>query len=584
MYTCPVNSLGPRPVQVLSESVARRIAAGEVIERPASLLRELLDNALDAGAHQIEVRWEAGGLEALQVTDDGWGMSSEDLELCWLPHATSKILNLEDLDNLTSLGFRGEALGSVAACSRLNILTSRDGELGYRLEVNNGRAQAVKKAASPQGTTVRITELFHELPARKRFLKSPAAESQLCRKVFDEKALAFPEVGFRLIIDGKLRLQVEPQTLGERLGQLWGTPWDDTANLREFQGGDSEAQWSVWALLPPAHRSDRKGIHIWANHRPLQEFAFVQAVSYAYEGWLPGGAFPYAAVFLQVAPRLVDFNIHPAKREARFRGADSLHRALVQTVRTGLQRTVPAAPLFQTTLNPAGPPPLGPSLSFGSEVQERSEGQAPVLRGRGQLPSTAIWDTPLPKAPATSELNYPFRYLGQVLGVFLVVEKDDVLYLVDQHAAHERLLYDELRSQAGQVQELLFPRRFWVEPEVLQQLQQRQTEWETLGIGLRFPDGCAELYRLPQVAADRENLVLEFLTTFVKPPQDLEKDLYATLACRSAVMDGDPLAPQTARDLVHRAFHLENARCPHGRPLWVTLSRKELFEKIGRLV
>ncbi len=581
MYTERVSTPAPRPVQVLPEAVARRIAAGEVIERPASLLRELLDNALDAGARQIEVRWDAGGLEALQVTDDGWGMSAQDLELCWLPHATSKIHTLEDLDSLTSLGFRGEALGSVAACSRLSILTARDGASGYRLEVNNGRPEAVKKAGSPRGTTVRITELFHELPARKRFLKSPSAESQLCRKIFDEKALAFPEVGFRLIIDGKLRLQVEPQTLGQRLGQLWGAPWDDTTNLREFQGGDSDAQWTVWALLPPAHRSDRKKIHIWANRRPLQEFAFVQAVSYAFEGWLPGGAYPYAAVFLEVAPHLVDFNIHPTKREARFRGADSLHRALVQTVRAGLQRTVPSAPLFQASPTVPDLPISAPRLAFESEA---AEARAPVLRGRAQLPSTSVWDSDLAPAPVQPEVSYPFRYLGQVLGVFLVVEKDDILYLVDQHAAHERLLYDELRSGAGQAQELLFPRRFWVEPEVLQQLRLRQQEWETLGIGLRFPDEGVELFRLPQVVAERESLVIDFLTTFVKPPEDIEKDLYATLACRSAVMDGDPLAPQAARDLVNRAFRLENARCPHGRPLWVTLTRQELFERIGRLV
>ncbi|NNM54377.1 MAG: DNA mismatch repair endonuclease MutL [Spirochaetales bacterium] len=570
-----------RPIQVLPEAVARRIAAGEVIERPASLLRELLDNALDAGARQIEVRWDAGGLEALQVTDDGWGMSAEDLELCWLPHATSKIHTLEDLDSLTSLGFRGEALGSVAACSRLSIVTAREDSTGYRLEVNNGRPEAVKKAGSPRGTTVRITELFHEVPARKRFLKSPSAESQLCRKIFDEKALAFPEVGFRLVIDGKLRLQIEPQTLGQRLGQLWGSPWDDTTHLREFQGGDSDAQWTVWVLLPPAHRSDRKKIHIWANRRPLQEFAFVQAVSYAFEGWLPGGAYPYAAVFLEIAPHLVDFNIHPTKREARFRGADTLHRALVQTVRAGLQRTVPSAPLFQAPPTVSELPVSAPGLSFDSEA---AEARAPVLRGRAQLPSTSVWDNDVTPAPVQPEVPYPFRYLGQVLGVFLVVEKDDILYLVDQHAAHERLLYDELRSSAGQTQELLFPRRFWVEPEVLQQLKLRQQEWETLGIGLRFPDDGVELFRLPQLVAEREGLVIEFLTTFVKPPEDIEKDLYATLACRSAVMDGDPLAPQAARDLVNRAFRLENARCPHGRPLWVTLTRQELFERIGRLV
>jgi DNA mismatch repair protein MutL len=560
------------------------------------VLRELLDNAIDSRATAIDVKWDAGGVERITVSDDGCGLTPEDLELCWLPHTTSKIQTVEDLDHLTSLGFRGEALASIASCSRLSLLSSTDDSgLAHCLEVDNGRAVSLRKSSGPRGTRLSVENLFHEIPARRRFLKLPSAESGMCRKTFDEKALAFPNLAFRLWIDGKLKLDLPAQTRQERLAQLWPSPWDQPEQIREFSGGSADARWDVWVILPPHHRGDRKGIHLWANGRPLQEYSFVQAVCHAFEGWLPGGAYPYAVVFLTIDPALVDFNIHPAKREARFRTGEQLHRSLVETLRGGLSSSKSPAPLFYET-----PTKTSEELPWTPTQPTKN---LEILRGRARLPSLSHWDpgsvlreaqkdfrlpeppTAFPADSAEALPSYPFRYLGQILGVFLVVELEENIYLIDQHAAHERLLYDELRNSAQQKQALLIPRRIVLEKETVDALLSRKGEWEALGIGLeRRGETEVDLTSLPQNVVDREGLVVEFLCSSLKTPEDLQKELYASISCRSAVMDGDPLDPQAARELVDRTLHLENARCPHGRPLWVKLTRNELFEKIGRLV
>jgi DNA mismatch repair protein MutL len=567
--------------------VARKIAAGEVIDRPQAVLRELLDNGLDSGASRLEVRWEAGGLMSLEVTDDGHGMDRQDLELCWLPHTTSKIETEEDLETLTSLGFRGEALASIAACSRLTIVTCQSPTgPAHRLTVEDGHTPVLKAQPGVRGTRVLVEDLFSSIPARRKFLKSAAAEANLCRRVLDEKALGAPDVAFTLWTDGVRKADYPAQTEAQRVLAVLGAPWRGDRLLAWTAEGEG-FRLRGYALRPPESRGDRKGIRIYANRRMLQEFALVQALCYAFEGYLPGGAYPNAVLFLDVDPALVDFNIHPAKREARFRTLPAIHQKVVESLRGALEGEklrfpgAPAAGPAQEPLAFDAPRPLaGPTAG------------APVLRGRGQFPSVSTWDAGIfdrpgevrePTAPAGAADH--FRYLGQVLGVFLVAEVGDDLYLVDQHAAHERILFDAFRDHGGRVQELLFPRRFTPEEDVQDLLESQWEAYGALGIGLRPAGGGEfELTALPQTVAGLEKTVIEFVRTNTKPVADLEKDLYASLSCRAAVMDGDPLDPEAARSLLRKAFALEHARCPHGRPIWTILSRRELFEKVGRLV
>lgn len=581
----------PRRIKVLRDSVARKIAAGEVIDRPQAVLRELLDNGIDSGAGRLEVRWEAGGMKSLEVTDDGHGMGRDDLELCWLPHTTSKIETEQDLDTLTSLGFRGEALASIAACSRLTIVTSTTASgPAHRLTVEDGHDPVLKAVPGVRGTRVLVEDLFASLPARRRFLKSAAAEGTLCRRVLDEKALGSPSTALTLWTDGVRKVDYPAQTEAQRVLAVQGPPWT-AAKLLWWETSGEGFRVRGYALRPPESRSDRKGIRIYANRRPLQEFALVQALCHAFEGYLPGGAYPHAVLFLEVDPALVDFNIHPAKREARFRNLPAIHQKVVEGLRAAL-----AAENLRFPAQAPAPPRQEPLAFDPVAVADRAADRswAPgALRGRAQLPSVSTWDAASVARPALSvadEVREPgtidrFRYLGQVLGVFLVAEVGDDLYLVDQHAAHERILFDAFRDHGGRIQELLFPRRFSPEEEVLPLLEAQWSHYAALGIGLRsLGAGEFELLSLPQTVAGMEKTVIDFLRTNTKPVTDLEKDLYASLSCRAAVMDGDPLDPDAARDLLRRAFSLEHARCPHGRPIWTVLSRQELFEKVGRIV
>jgi DNA mismatch repair protein MutL len=579
-----VPELQPRRIKVLRDSVARKIAAGEVIDRPQAVLRELLDNGLDSGASRLEVRWVAGGLQSLEVTDNGQGMDRQDLELCWLPHTTSKIETEDDLETLTSLGFRGEALASIAACSRLTIVTCAT-ETGpaHRLTVEDGHSPVLKGQPGVRGTRVLVEDLFASIPARRKFLKSASAEANLCRRVLDEKALGAPEVGFTLWADGVRRQDYPAQPEAQRVLAVLGSPWQADRLLSWSAQGEG-FRLRGYALRPPESRGDRKGIRIYANRRPLQEFALVQALCYAFEGYLPGGAYPHAVLFLEVDPSLVDFNIHPAKREARFRNLPAIHQKVVESLRAALEGEKLRFP---------GEPPTPPAqepLAFDGPLRSAGSGPAaPVFRGRGQFPSVSAWDAGIFDRPLevreSAAATDSFRYLGQVLGVFLVAEVGDDLYLVDQHAAHERILFDAFRDHGGKIQELLFPRRFTPEDEVLPLLESQWERYSTLGIGLHpVGQGEFELTSLPQTVAGLEKTVIDFVRTNTKPVTDLEKDLYASLSCRAAVMDGDPLDPEAARSLLRKAFALEHARCPHGRPIWTILSRRELFEKVGRLV
>jgi len=425
---------------------------------------------------------------------------------------------------------------------------------------------------------VLVEDLFAALPARRKFMKSAAAEGTLCRRVLDEKALGAPGVGFTLWVDGVRKLDYPIQSEEQRVVAVLGSPW----KTGRFLGWSAEGEGfrlRGYALRPPESRSDRKGLRIYANHRPLQEFALVQAVCYAFEGYLPGGAYPLGVLFLEVDPSLVDFNIHPAKREARFRTLPSIHQKVVESLRSALEGERLRFPREDVGLPFQEPLGLGEAGSLHHAP--------PPLRGRGQVPSTATWDAVLASAGEVREPSQSdsFRYLGQVLGVFLIAEVGDSLYLVDQHAAHERILFDAFRDHGGRVQELLFPRRFSPEEEVLPLLQTQWQAYAALGIRLNpvSPDEF-ELLSLPQTVAGMEKVVIDFLRTNTKPVADLEKDLYASLSCRAAVMDGDPLDPASARDLLRKTFALEHARCPHGRPIWTVLTRQELFAKVGRLL
>ncbi|MCL2481713.1 MAG: DNA mismatch repair endonuclease MutL, partial [Spirochaetaceae bacterium] len=316
-------------IKILEKSVALKIAAGEVIDRPASVLRELLDNSIDAGSSEISVYIESAGIKEIRVIDNGAGMDEEDLKLSVIQHATSKIETAEDLFNIHTLGFRGEALSSIAASSRLEIITGQDNNSkGKMLKTDSSGEINITTSASRKGTTISVKDLFYAIPARKQFLKNPSSETNLCKNIFYEKAATRPDIIFKLYIDGVLIQMLGLGALKERIFECYNAAFRDKAFLYEIEE-TNYGRYSIKGVVadPAIYRKDRKFIHIYLNGRRIQDYSLIQAVTYGYSEFMPGGHFPSAFIFIENDPSLVDFNIHPAKKEARIKNIQQIHHS-----------------------------------------------------------------------------------------------------------------------------------------------------------------------------------------------------------------------------------------------------------------
>jgi DNA mismatch repair protein MutL len=560
-----------RRISVLREDVSRKIAAGEVIDRPLSIVRELLDNALDAGAGAIDVHVRSGGLDGVRVVDDGAGMDRDDLGRCWLPHATSKIESEEDLLRVTSLGFRGEALSSMATASRLEIVSCAPGGVAHRLVVRGGRQEALEPCQGRTGTVVDVTELFFNYPARKKFLRSPSAESGLCRAIFLDRAAAFPSVAFRLYGDDSLRLSLPAADDVRRIALC------HDLDPRLLGTGEARGQGfavRVLAATPDGRRGDRRLVQAFVNGRRVQEYSLVQAVEFGFQGYLPGGFHPVAFVFVDIDPSLVDFNIHPAKKEVRFRTLPEVHRAVVSATRAFLAGRQ-SVTVFRDE-PPAASGGLGRPAGLSFDVDRRASA------------SPAAW--PLPAPPPSATVPGPpasadgLRYLGQAFGVFLVCELPDRLLLVDQHAAHERIIFERLRRQRPAVQDLLFPLAFDASAEEDARLSGRSDALAEIGLvvrrsGTRTWEVTGLAAGLVPLPADA---LVEALRTACGSGTEWRDAVLRTAACRIALKEGDPVDPVTAVELVRGALALENPRCPHGRPLWHEIGMDRLYQAVDR--
>jgi DNA mismatch repair protein MutL len=601
-----------RPVRALPDEVARKIAAGEVIDRPAAVIRELIDNSIDSGATRITVEIAGGGTGSIRVTDNGHGMTADDLSICTHAHTTSKIAREDDLLSLATLGFRGEALSSIQAVSRLEITTTRDGREAWKLEFGK-----VIPARLAEGTIVQIDGLFENFPARKQFLKRAQAESALCRQVFIEKALAWPEIEFRFSSDGGQKIILPPApSLRERFIAAL-EPKEPESFFYELSGLGEGFSFSVVVGSPDVVRSDRRQLMVFVNGRRIMEYSLLQALEYGAEGHFPNGAHPAGALFVTVNPELVDFNIHPAKREARFRDPAALHHAVSLTVRDFFRRYAiaelsrergedeneePELSGFSGALSPRAMSDVaayretrygndGPARNFSrtpdfSAAASAAAGRMSNFFGIARLNNEQdeCDRTSSDATQAIPDIPQDFRFLGQTLGTFLVVEKNGLLFLVDQHAAHERILYDELMARKSERQELLVPYRVeTASDEESRHIAEATRELESAGFSLEDEgDGIWQVTAVPlRWTGTQKDLADELLDTSIRPDA-LVSHIYATAACRAACKDGDMLDPLTARSLVERAFALAEPVCPHGRPLWIVMDREELFRRIKR--
>ena len=587
-------------ISVLDPALVQRIAAGEVIDRPASVVRELVDNSVDAGASSVSVSVENGGLDSIIVSDDGRGISREDLELTCNPHATSKIKTLDDLFCVRTMGFRGEALYSIASCSRLTISSG-----GWSKTVDNTVVQPLEQSAVPAaGTTVSVKSLFERIPARRMFLKRPASETAMCRTVLIQKALAFPAVEFRFFIDGQLKLHLPAADAMQRFIDCHrGENGFIETDCRTFAETDENFSLFGVGTVSESYRSDRSRIRIFVNCHCIEDFSLVTAVTNGYSEQFPGGRFPFFCLFVTIKPELVDFNIHPAKKECRIRIKSQVQSWVTTMIRTQINRTIrPVSPQavavpepVQPDLSPAEPAgPLKPAYTEAPPRPQRNRGFAVSDFREDPRSFDPLWfekaRTVLDKTrpdtvtkPVKSAPQRPYIYLGQAFRLFLIVEKDDKLLFVDQHAAHERILYDRFKADR-QIQRLLIPYRFEVEPDTDRFLLESSYIYSDWGIELTRPEEMVwEIDALPLVARDAEEPVARFICENTGDLEEIEKKLFSTMACRSAIKAGDEVDSLTACAILDEVFKMEKPCCPHGRVFVTEITEKTLRQSVGRL-
>ena len=572
------------PIRELEARVAAGIAAGEVIERPASVVKELLENALDAGAGHVTVEIQQGGLAHIRVADDGCGIDADDLPIAFRRHATSKLSSLDDLDSLATLGFRGEALPSIAAAARVRMSTRTPSANGAAfIELNGGNLAAQGTEGGAPGTIVAVDALFSSIPARLKFLRSVPSEAGRVRLVVEQLALANPHVAFTLITDKRTVLETPGNgVLKDTFAVLFGH--EQAEALLEL-APSSNAAYKVEGLvgLPSLNRPNRVAIRIFVNRRWVQSRSLTVAIEEAYTGMLMEGRYPVAVVLLTVPPHEVDVNVHPNKREVRFVREGDAFASVQRTVRETLTSHVPVGAARTLT-------PVPTAMGTDSRTLSAQGFDFTVALGEAQaslLPLTTGAPThPVPVRPLSR-----LRILGQIANTYIVAEGPDGMYLVDQHAAHESVLFYQLlhRWDAGapEVQPLLEPMPIELSPDEQDTAASAGDELHRLGLQLeRFGEST---WLLRTVPAGMERASPEALLHGVlAAPDQLGGSqrhwaMAASIACHGAIRAGQTLGAAEMERLIEA---LENAAdptyCPHGRPTTVKLTTSMLEREFGR--
>jgi DNA mismatch repair protein MutL len=584
------------PIRVLPPEVASRIAAGEVIERPASVLKELVENALDAGATAIEIEIEGGGIERLRVRDDGHGIPPEQIADAFERHATSKLRTEHDLFTVTTLGFRGEALAAVIAAADVDLITRpAEQPAAAVVRYRGGLPAGQGSTSAAPGTSVEVRDLFAALPARRRFLRGERAEARAITRAVTALALAHPEVAFRLSSNGRRTLTTPGGTLSDAIAALHGTELAATLLRVDGSREGDESSVAVGGLVagPSQHRASRS-VHLVANGRVVQPGPLAFAVEQAYEGLLPRGRRPRAFLRVTVPPSDVDVNVHPAKAEVRFRHERLVFAAVRQAVIEALAgSSAPAGPVLAVPGGLGEPSPAG--RSDGARTAYR-ELPAQPLTGREVIASAQPADAAVVPAEHEQQASLTLherlpalRPLGQFDRAYLAAEAPDGLYLVDQHAAHERVRYEQVlaeRERGAGSQPLLDAVVATLEPTLHALAIELTEELTALGWELGETDGAAVIVRaVPSLLAggDPVAALTEYLDRLQAEDGALPDRAAATLACRSAVRAGDRLDDQQQRALlVALEATAQPMTCPHGRPTVLHLSGESIERSFGR--
>ncbi|HEX16757.1 MAG TPA: DNA mismatch repair endonuclease MutL [Deltaproteobacteria bacterium] len=537
-------------IRILPPGLVSKIAAGEVIERPASVVKELVENSLDAGASRIRVELVDGGRRAIRVTDDGEGMTPEDAELALKRHATSKIASEEDLGRILTLGFRGEALAAMAEVSRLILITRAEGYPAVRLVVEGGQLKEKREVGAPRGTQVEVKDIFFNLPARRKFLKASQTELGHATEAVIRMALARPEVDFRVEHEGREILSLQPSSERDRVAAILGRELHP--HLAEVDRTDGPLRVKGWVTLPPYARGNTRGIYFYVNRRYIRDKILGKVLGEAYSRLLPRGAYPVAVLFLEVPPEEVDVNIHPTKMEVKFRHTEDVYHLL----REALEEVLGSGDVHL---------PSGMS-SPSSQVQESPAPYVPTL----------------PLRPEEGEDR--FRPLGQIGQTYLLVEGEKGLLVVDQHAAHERVLYERLKSRRVPAQKLLLPAVVELQGMEAEVLLERRSELAALGFEVEpFGPRSVAVKAIPSLIRVHElKETLEEVASEITGDNGLER-ARVLLACRGAIKASTPMTPEEIGRLLRELFSTSHPRtCPHGRPTFIEITLEELHRRFKR--
>jgi len=592
------------PVRQLPESLVNRIAAGEVVERPASVVKELVENALDAGARRIEVVLSGGGRRLIRVTDDGGGMTAGDLALAVERHATSKLAN-DDLDAIATLGFRGEALPSIGAVARLSIVTrARDADAGSEISVEGGRKSEVRPAALGQGTRIEVRDLFYATPARLKFLKSDRAETAAAVEAVKRLALARPDVAFTLVAEDRAPVTYAARgddTEGRlvRMADVLGA--DLRENAVPVEGEREEASVSGLAGLPTFSRANSLAQYLFVNGRPVRDKVLLGAVRAAYADLLHGDRYPVVALFLSLDPREVDVNVHPAKTEVRFRDPGLVRALLIRALKDGLGvGAMRAATTGAARLVSFARPNIG-----GVRPAQAWRGSAAPAYAPGFAEEQAVFDAiTTPSADARADLSPAAPDLldkplgaarAQLHETYIVAQTRDGLVVVDQHAAHERIVYERLKAALARDgvarQILLVPQVIELDPDDAAALAERAEELAKLGLVVEpFGSGAVLVREVPALLGDTDvvGLMHDLAEHVAEWDQSLplERRLLAvasSMSCHGSVRAGRRLKPDEMNALLREMETTENAgQCNHGRPTYVELKLADIEKLFGR--
>ncbi|MFM8378156.1 MAG: DNA mismatch repair endonuclease MutL [Planctomycetia bacterium] len=589
-------------INVLPVSVVNRIAAGEVVERPASVVKELLENALDARPTRIDVTLEQGGIALVRVVDDGAGIEADDLPLAAAPHATSKLRVAEDLERIETLGFRGEALASVGEVARL-VIRSRPagGDAGAEIEVDNGRMGDVAPRGLPVGTTVEVHQLFAKVPARRAFLRAAATEWSHAAEAFVRTALAHPGVAMTLTHNDR-RVHDLPATDSwrDRIGGLFGQSLAD--RLIDVEGRDGEVAVSGFVGRPDDDMASARLQHLFVAGRPFRDRSILHAVQEAYRGLLLSGRQPIVFLQLSIPPEMVDVNVHPAKMEVRFRDPSRLYRLVLSTLRGRFLACDLKAPL--------SPPAADGGVWGNAEIAPRSlpsftpfpssGGAAVAARfAPPALQDVALSQAVTAPAPWEQDCESPVvAPIGEEMAVqmhdrYIVVESPEGIEVIDQHALHERVLYERLRAAvaagAVEVQRLLVPETVDLSPAELELVGEHADALARAGMRVEPFGGATVIVsakpalagNVPAATLVRE--VLGRLAASATSTGMLVDEILHGLACKAAIKAGDPLSQAEVDALVRDRRSVQDSHhCPHGRPTSLTLSRQELDRQFRR--